>query len=199
MDELIKRIIYRLFPEMQQQLHLLQYAQVVGIPSEVSDGQYSDAFEPRYAVNIQMMDKHGVLYGPIIESVPCPLPTASNNRGMMGFPQVGTIVGIQYAYGDPEMPVIVNVYPFKLNLPALKKGETLIQQSSATYLRSKADESWDLRARNKVRIGNADVDLVAEVQRLASILAVHTHPSVGQPIQSAQINAVASNIDKIKS
>lgn len=205
MEELIKRIIYKLFPEMQQGQHLLQYARVEAIPGDVGEGAVSDAFEPRFAVNVQMLDKNGVAYGPVFESVPCPVPTASNNRGLFGFPQPGTVVAVQYAYGDPEMPVIVNVYPFGANLPGLGAQETLLQHSSATFLRSTAGENWDLRARNKLRIGNADVDLVAEVQRLAAILETHTHSgiapgpsSTAAPVQSGDIGQVATKVNSIK-
>ena len=199
MEDFIKRIIYKLFPEMQQGQHLLKYAKVINIPRDVADGEFADAFEPRFAVNIKMLDKNGNDYGPIIESVPIPVPTASNNRGLYGFPQPGTIVAVQYAYGDPERPVIVNVYPFNANLPALGAQETLLQHSPATFLRSTGGENWDLRARNKIRIGSGSVDLVAEVQRLAALLESHKHPGTKEPTNRAEIGDVANKVNTIKS
>lgn len=198
MEAIIKKLLFKLYPEMQQGQHLLQFAVITDLQPDISSGQVSSAMEPRYAVNIQMIDKAGNLYGPIIESVPLPVAMASHNRGAFGFPQVGTRVAIQYAYGDPEQPVIVNIYPHDKNLPALKGSETLLQHSPATFLRSSDEENWELRARNKIRVGNADVDLVDQVQQLAAILASHTHPRVGVISQSADVTTIANNVNKIK-
>jgi hypothetical protein len=198
MEELIKSIIFKLFPEMQQQMHLVQYAKVVKIPTPVAEGELSTAFEPRYAVDIQMLDANHQPYGPIHPAVPLPVHTASHGRGMFGFPQPGTLVAVQYAYGDPERPMICNVYPLDQHLPAVGENETLLQHSAATFLRSNSEESWDLRARNKVRIGSADVDLVAEVQRLAALLRDHKHPGSALPTNAAQIGDVANKVNSLK-
>ena len=171
---------------------------MVGIPGDVGEGAVADAFEPRFAVNIQMLGKSGEVYGPVIESVPVPVPTASHGRGLFGFPQMGTIVAVQYAYGDPEMPVIVNVYPFGMNLPGLGAQETLLQQSPATFLRSTGGENWDLRARNKVRVGNADVDAIAELWAAIKALAQHKHPGTSIPTNAPQLEAIATKVERIK-
>ena len=198
MEELIKRMIHKLYPEMQQQLHLVQFARVEKIPAPVADGELSTAFEPRYAVDIQMLDANHQPIGPIHPAVPLPVHTASHGRGMFGFPQPGTLVSVQYAYGDPERPVIVNVYPHEQHLPAVGERDTLLQHSAATYLRSDDEESWDLRARNKLRLGNADVDIVAELHRLANELKNHKHPGTAIPTNAAIIADIADKVGSVK-
>lgn len=74
----------------------------------------------------------------------------------------------------------------------------MIQQSAATFLRATESEDWDLRARNKVRLGNNSIDLVTEVQRLAILLATHKHPKTAEPINAAEIGEVANQVGQLK-
>lgn len=198
MEQVIRNIVQKLFPELANRTNLPKWGKVSRIPSAVSAGQLSTEEEPRYAVDVQLLDEHGQPDGPVYESVPLPVPFAGNNRGAFAFPPVGTRVLVQWVYGSPHHPVITGVYPLERHLPKLGETETLWQHSANTYLRSNEEESVDLRVLNKLRLGNAGVDLVAEVQRLADILASHTHPSVSKPIQSGQIADVASKVNQIK-
>lgn len=199
MEELIKKVLLRLFPELQQQAHLLQFAQVVAIPSPPSDGHLSVEDNPSYAVNIQMLDQHHAAYGPIFEHVPLPVLTAGHSRGQFAFPQVGTVVAVLFAYGNPRRPVIVNVYPFDLHLPALGATETLIQHSPATFMRSTNDENWHLQARNKLWIGNTVVNLVAEVRKLSEWARDHKHPApMKEAVTKSEAGAIAGRVSSIE-
>lgn len=176
MEKLIKAIVLKIFPEMQQQLHLLHFAQVVAIPLPPGGGEVYDWDEPYYGVNIQMLDAHWQLYGPIHEAVPCPIPAASHTRGLFGFPQVGTVVGVQFAYGDPERPVITQPYGFDKHLPALKRTELLWQMTPATFIRATEEEDWIIQARNTIQLlaqkivfsckqfggASSDIDMLSE-------------------------------------
>lgn len=195
--EFIKNAIRKFYPEIASRHHLPQWAQVHRIPGNIVDGQLSTELEPAYAVDIVVLDKKGNPTKTVYESVPLPITGAGHSRGMYCFPPAGTLVLIQFVDGSPQHPVITDIYATGKHLPALADKETLIQQSAATYLRATIDESWDLRARNKVRIGNAEVDLVEEVRRLADILSTHTHPKVMPPKQQASIKAIANNVEKI--
>lgn len=197
--EFIKNAIRKLYPELEEGHHLPKWGVVERIPGNIKDGQLSTEFEPGYAVDIKLLDKKtGQPKEPIYESVPLPVDFASHNRGKYGFPQPGTRVLVQFVDGNPKDPVITHIYPLNLHMPALDTKETLMQHSPATYLRTTQDENVDLRARNKIRLGNKEVDVVAELHRLSSILESHTHPKVGTPVQSAAIANVTQKVGSIK-
>ena len=197
MEALVKKHIENLLPELMQGKHLLQFATITRVPDPPQQGDQSTAFDPKYAVDIQLLDKDMQPQGPIYEAIPLPAAWAGNERGLFGFPPEGTMVAVQFAYGDPERPVITNVYPTLLSLPSLKPGETLLQHSTDTYLRSTVDEAWVMRAKTKLWIGNADINLVAEVQRLASLLADHKHPKTDIPTNAEAIAEVANKVEQI--
>lgn len=196
--EFIKNAIRKLYPEIHSRHHLPQWASVKRIPGAISDGHQSTENDPGYAVDVVMLDNAGQQTTTVYESVPLPVNGAGHSRGAFQFPPAGTLVLVQFVNGSPRHPVITDIYATGRHLPALAENETLLQQSAATYLRATTGESWDLRARNKVRIGNADVDLVEAVQRLATILATHTHNKVTKiPDQQPSIAGVASDVGKI--
>lgn len=196
--EFIKNAIRKLYPEIASRHHLPQWAMVQRIPGNVSDGQLSTELEPAYGVDVVMLDSDGNQTKTIYESVPLPVLGAGHSRGSFCFPPKGTLVLVQFVDGSPAHPVITDIYATGRHLPALASNEVLIQQSAATYLRGTQAESWDLRARNKIRIGNADVDLVEEVRRLAEILATHKHDtSTKKPTPEFRLKAIATNVGNI--
>ena len=204
MEELIWLLMNKAFPALAAGTVFPRWGVITRIAAGVSDGAVSDDDEPRFAVDVQALtiDPDTGLLQPdgdvIYPSVPLPSFMVGNNRGVFGFAQPGTRVLIQFVQGLPSHPVITAIYPAGRNLPAIGREETLLQHSPATFLRSTGSEDWDLRARNKLRIGNSSVDLVEQVQRLAEVLSSHTHPDVGQPSQAAQIKEVAAAVDSIK-
>jgi len=148
MQKIVRTVLFRMFPEMEQKLHLVQFGIIKGVPPVPEGGEIYKWEEPYVGVDIQLLDEFDAPFGPIYTGVPYPTPAGDNNRGFYGFPQIGTRVSIQYAYGDPERPLITNVYMFDKHLPALKEHELLIQQSPATSLRANEDETWIHKARN---------------------------------------------------
>ncbi|ABN60823.1 hypothetical protein [Shewanella baltica] len=58
MQKVIENIINRLFPELTAKLHLPRWGKVVALPElPTEDGERgSDAFYPRYAVDVQLLD-----------------------------------------------------------------------------------------------------------------------------------------------
>ncbi len=198
MDKLIKRTLRQTNPELESGNHLPRWGIITRIPATIKSGQVSTPVEPAYAVDVQLLTQDGQPDGNPYESVPLPVTGVGHNRGFFAFPPVGTRVLVQFAYGSPAHPVITGIYPTDRHLPALKEAEVLIQQSAATYQRATESEDWDIRARNKVRVGNKDVDLVAEVQRLASLLADHKHPKTDIPTNAEAIAGVANKVEQIK-
>jgi len=80
----------------------------------------------------------------------------------------------------------------------------LVQSTNETFLRATADENWRLVARNKLHLGNGDINLVEEVRKLAEILQNHTHGGIdpgggttAPPTQAGAIGAVKETVDVI--
>jgi hypothetical protein len=198
MENVIKAGLEKLAPDILQGKHQLQFGKVTEIPDPPVDGDVSTAFVPKYAVHVEMLDRDMQPTGVIYPDVWLPMPSAGAMRGVMGFPAVGTVVSIMFAYGDPEHPVITNVYPVDLALPALLPTETLIQHSAHTFLRSNEDEDWLLQAKNKLWLGNDAVNIVAELRALAELVRDHTHPKTATPLTAAAMDSVASRVKSIE-
>jgi hypothetical protein len=152
MEKVINRIVRRLFPELTAKLHLPRLAKVVALPElPTEDGERaSDAFYPRYAVNVQLLDENGTATNAkILQAVPLPLPGAGNKAGRLEPPAIGAIVEIAFAYGRPDKPFIRTVLPFGFDLPAIKEGEIRAQTREGVYqhidengnIESKTDQS----------------------------------------------------------
>ncbi|MCS6115229.1 hypothetical protein [Shewanella baltica] len=136
MEQIIKKIVLRLFPELSAQLHLPRWAKVVALPElPAEDGERgSDAFYPRYAVDVQLLDEHGTATkSKVLQAVPLPLNGAGDKAGRLEPPAIGSIVEIAFAYGRPDKPFIRCVLPFGWDLPAIKAGESRTQTREGVY------------------------------------------------------------------
>lgn len=132
----IQRIVRRLFPELTAGMHLPRWGRVVGLPElPAIDGERgSDAFYPRYAVDVQLLDENGTdTKSKPLQAVPLPLPGAGDRAGRLEPPAIGAIVEIGFAYGRPDKPFIRTVLPLGWDLPAIKKGETRNQVREGVY------------------------------------------------------------------
>ena len=198
MDAVIKNLVNRLHPELAQNTHLPQWGKITRIPNPPSAGDLSTEDEPYYAVDVQLLDELSNALGPIYESVPLPVPFAGHQRGAFGFPPVGTRVLIMWVYGSPAHPVITGIYPLDRHLPSIGETGTLWQQSAQTYFHTTEDESVDLHAFNKMRLGNTSVDVVAELELLAQLVAEHKHTSNKPGILTSEPNntVVIGNVSK---
>ena len=136
MKEQIKRIVKRLFPELSAQLHLPRWGKVVALPElPTQDGErLSDAFYPRYAVDVQLLDENGnPTKAKVLQAVPLPLPGAGTKAGRLEPPAIDSIVEIAFAYGRPDKPFIRTVLPLGWELPPIKEGETRTQIREGVY------------------------------------------------------------------
>lgn len=136
MEQVIKKIIYRLFPELSAQLHLPRWGKVVSLPElPAEDGERrSDAFYPRYAADVQLLDENGTATkSKPLQAVPLPLNGAGNKAGRLDPPAIGSIVEIGFAYGRPDKPFIRTILPFGWDLPAIKAGESRTQTREGVY------------------------------------------------------------------
>ena len=130
---------------MRAGLHLDRYARVVAVTDAPDQGGTCERFRPRYAVNLEILTPNGELDSayPIYEAVPLPVPMgAGMEAGTYGFPEPGCLVIVGFAYGRPDHPVIRQVYPMGLSMPALRHGEQLWQQSAAVCQGVDPDGNW---------------------------------------------------------
>ena len=136
MEKAILRIVRRQLPELTGQLHLPRWGRVVALPELPDiDGECgSDAFYPRYAVNVQLIDENGTdTKSKPLQAVPLPLPGAGDKAGRLEPPAINSIVEIGFAYGRADKPFIRTVLPFGWDLPAIKEGEARTQTREGVY------------------------------------------------------------------
>lgn len=136
MEKIIRKMVYRLFPELTAKLHLPRWGKVVGLPElPIEDGErLSDPFYPRYAVNVQLLDEHGnATDSSILQAVPLPVSGVGARAGKLDPPAIDSIVEIAFAYGRPDKPFIRTVLPFGWELPAIKEGESRTQTQEGVY------------------------------------------------------------------
>lgn len=162
MEELIRRIVLKLFPHMEQKQQVLQFAKIVAVAINIEDGAVSSLWDPLYCVDIRMMDANFAEYGPVITNVPCPVPGIGNNRGSFGAALTGSVAAVQYAYGDPEHPVVSALYAFDRNLPALKTTEMLWQRDNRNLVKMTESGSLVVTVQGDAVVtigGNADIQI----------------------------------------
>ena len=136
METVIQRIVRRLFPELTSGLHLPRWGEVVALPELPAENgeRGSDAFYPRYAVDVQLLDDNGTATKtPVLQAVPLPLPGAGDKAGRLEPPAIGSIVEVAFAYGRPDKPFIRTVLPLGWDLPAIKEGEQRTQVREGVY------------------------------------------------------------------
>ncbi|MGX9517968.1 hypothetical protein ACWX0P_03730 [Vibrio mediterranei] len=142
----IKRIVYRLFPELTGNWHLPQLAKVVALPELPKEGDLSERFYPHYAADIQLLDSKLVERKdvPVMQAVPLPVPGIGEQAGRLEPPAIGAIVEIGFANGEPDKPFIRTVLGLGWKLPAIKAGESRYQQRPGVY--HHVDQSGNFRS-----------------------------------------------------
>lgn len=146
MDEAVKRIVDKKFPELTAGHHLPRYAKIVSNRETPKQGDVADKFRPRYAVDVQVLDDHGKpdkAY-PIIKDVPLPVQSVGHESGSFSFPEDGTKTVLHFANGSPNSPFISQVLPNDKSLPTIERGETLVQHSATSFTKIDKDGSHHL-------------------------------------------------------
>lgn len=125
-----KREWLQQFPEFASGYHLPLFGQIVAVRDESTAGQMNDAYRPRFAVDVQLLDENLNLDKrvPVYRSISMPINMAGNEAGVIAYPTEGTLVEIAFAYGRNDHPIIRNVYGKDYALPELEAGEQLQQQ-----------------------------------------------------------------------
>lgn len=197
MQEILKNAVLAAFPELSGQLHLDRYARVTAIADAPKEGASSEAFRPRFAVDIQILqaDLSPDERFPPLTAVPLPVPGGAGlEAGNLAFPEPGAIVVVGFAYGRPDCPIIRSIYPLDSSLPALKPGELLMQKNAETFQRADAEGNWQRASSGNIK----DESLTRETKAMSATadygtetrkISEHSREEVGG-IKSIEVGGV---------
>lgn len=145
MREMIRKIVMELLPEVAGGLHLDRYARVLAVADAPAEGSTCERFRPRYAVDLEILgpDMEPDTDFPKYTAVPLPIGVGGGQEsGTFTFPEEGTLAVVGFAYGRPDHPIIRQIYPMGSSLPAVARGEVLMQQSPTSFQRVDPDGNW---------------------------------------------------------
>lgn len=144
MEDVIRRVVDRQYPELTGGYHLPRFARVVAIPDPPTNAGLCDDFRPRFAADLEVLGPDGEpdTALPLLQGVPLPLPMGGESMGIYGLPDEGTMVVVSFAYGLPHKPFVLAILPQGLSLPILPKGDQVWQHSEAVQQRVDADGNW---------------------------------------------------------
>jgi hypothetical protein len=186
MEDVIRRVVDRQYPELTGGYHLPRFARVVAIPDPPTNAGLCDDFRPRFAADLEVLGPDGEpdTALPLLQGVPLPLPMGGESMGIYGLPDEGTMVVVSFAYGLPHKPFVLAFLPQGLSLPNLPKGDQVWQHSEAVQQRVDADGNWlrqtdgqihDLGSERRVEaLGNTE-----HYQRHSVTVDDHSIESVG--------------------
>jgi hypothetical protein len=144
MEDAIRKIIEKQYPELTAKYHLPRFAEVVGTRETPDHGDIADEFRPYYAVDLQVLDEHGKPDSqfPVLKDVPLSLPVAGHEMGQFAFPENGAWVEVGFAYGSPNKPFVRSILPHNRSLPKVERGEQRWQHNPDSFQRVDKDGNW---------------------------------------------------------
>lgn len=174
-----QRQIEKLYPELSNGLHLSKQAIVVGYADSADTGAIADAFRPRYAVDLQLLDDNGQPDNetPVYPAVPLPVPMGGAECGQFQYPQLGVKVELGFMAGRQDKPFIKQILSSDLILPAIQPGEQLQQQRDGVFQRvtvggnmqRNTDQSLIDNSNSRVITANSETATITE--RRANVAA----------------------------
>ncbi|WP_146449948.1 hypothetical protein [Vibrio kanaloae] len=184
----IKRIIFRLFPEFTGQWHLPRWGKVVALPELPEEGDLSDRFYPHYAVDVKLLDEKGMEYEdkPPLQAVPLPVPGLGDRAGRLEPPAVGSIVEIGFMFGQPDKPFIRCVLPLGFKLPGIKEGESRYQQRPGVYQLTDKDGNFERKTDQADKLECLTQQIKVLENRIAEIDGNHTETVKGNKSSTAK-------------
>lgn len=168
----IKRVVLGLFPELTAGYHLPMFAQVVAARETPTDGDLSDDFRPRFAVDLQPLNEQlePATDMPVLPDVPLPAPMAGHESGVFGYPKDGTIVELAFAYGSPNRPFIRTVLALNLALPGVDRDAQRWQHSPDNYQMADQNGNWSRSTAGSI----TDSSLTRLVEAMQAVEAYET-------------------------
>ncbi|MNJ34036.1 hypothetical protein D3C77_287340 [compost metagenome] len=186
MEEVIRRVVERQFPELTGGYHLPRFGRVTGVADAPAGAGLCDDFRPRFAVDVELLAEDGEPDPnlPLLAGVPLPMPMGGDEMGFFAFPEEGTQVVVCFAYGLPNKPYIQTILPHGLTLPKVPKGDQVWQHSDGSQQRVTADGGWLRQTDGKIQdesIERQVSSLVNTEQHQSSTVDVqdHSKESVG--------------------
>ncbi len=136
MKEVIRSIILRLFPELNSKKHLPAFGVITAIADAPDQERVSDYFRPYYAVNIKLLDEYLNIDDkqPEIEAVPLTISGGGMEKGIINYPQPGTVVEIAFGYGKLSLPFIRSCLPYRLSLSGFSSDSVRLQNSWSSLI-----------------------------------------------------------------
>lgn len=194
----IKRIIFRLFPELTGRWHLPRWGKVVALPELPEEGDLSDRFYPHYGVDIQLLDEKGMEYEdkPPLQAVPLPVPGIGDHAGRLEPPAIGSIVELGFMFGQPDKPFIRCVLPLGFKLPGIKEGESRYQQRQGVYQLVDQDGNFERKTDKDDKLECLNQRIKVLENRLAEIDGDHTEAVNGNKATTAK--NITEDADTIK-
>lgn len=140
MENEIKKIVARQFPELASGYHLPILARVESISDPNTQHNISDPFRNRFSVDVRLLDAQGTVDDeiPLICDVPLPVPNGGIERGTFAYPGPGTVVEVAFAYGLPDQIFIRTILGRGLGLPPVVPGDHLNQTAPGVFDRTSA-------------------------------------------------------------
>lgn len=175
MEEIVTRLVERRFPELTGGYHLPRFARVIGVADPPAGNGLCDEFRPRFAADLEVLAPDGEPDSdiPPFLGVPLPMPNGGGERGFLGFPEVGTLVVLAFAYGLPSKPFIMQILPHGQSLPQVTTEEQLWQHSETSMQRVDADGSWSRTTDSRISDRSTDREIEAQLNR--EIYQTHSH------------------------
>ena len=194
----IKRIIFRLFPELTGRWHLPRWGKVVALPELPEEGDLSDRFYPHYAVDVQLLDEKGLEYEdkPPLQAVPLPVPGLGDHAGRLEPPAIGSIVELGFMFGQPDKPFIRCVLPLGFKLPGIKEGESRYQQRKGVYQLVDQEGNFERKTDQADKLECLTQQIKVLEDRIADIGGNHTETVKGK--RAIKANNITEDADTIK-
>ena len=93
---------------------------------------------------------------------------------------------VGFAYGRPDHPIIRQVYPFGVSLPAVAQGEQLWQSTPTTFQRADADGNWSRKT--EARIEDESRERIVSAQESTAVIGTET-----RTVREHSVEAVGGN------
>lgn len=224
MDQAIKRIVLRLFPELKNGYHKPMLGRVERAGKPPKTGGVCSHDEPLYAVDIQPLDAHFRPKGELLRDLVVAVPYAGQHRGFMALPDPGCVVEFCFSYALPHLVHIRGVIPWGLELPPVDAGEAIWQHSQPVHQGYDKDGNWHRStdqnitdACGKIRECQAGVkqllkspktwvgsdsenllrilqDFMQTTSEALGVIASHTHAQGPAPDQTGQIAGFGTTV-----
>lgn len=204
LQEMIKRLVFRMFPELSGGLHLPQWGRVEKVYT-VEQAAQSTQFEPLYCIDIQPLNAQGKPNTklPVFPKVPLPATGAGGSRGLYAYPKVGALVELGFIMGHPDKPFIRTILVEGATVPTLGTDDVLLSKDAGNYYRIDTGENITehcqaiaqrvAKTRQRLKVQNGGKmwvgseshnlltlvsDLMGEVIAIADALAAHKHGGI---------------------